>query len=480
MSRYDITNNRNNDYPPEHRRVERSSFNTGIIGSNNVSRTQSYATNWDNSGDVDDDITSNRKVNSKIEQDAVLFVRSVLSEAIVHNTSDVHFEPKRVVYKIRFRVDGILHHYVERDIEEYPAVLNAIKVLGGMHIAEHMVPQDGHIEMIQEEVDANYAMNTPQISGAQSNTQSEQITTKNPKPKQHYYDMRASVFPSVNGEAVVIRILNRESALLSTEDLGMDDESLKALNDMLMSSYGMLLITGPTGSGKTTTLYSILGELKSDEKNIITLEDPIEFHLDWLRQCEINAERGFSFEDAMASVLRQDPDILMVGEIRDPKTAEYAIKSALVGRIVGSTIHANTTIGTIARLIELGIQRSVLAHAINGIIAQRLVRKTCKYCLVEYEPPSAYLEHFGLSKDDGPFYKGKGCERCNGTGFSGRIGLFSLMLFNDDIRNLLFEKRPLVEIQEYAIKSGMKTLKMDAIGKIKTGLITIEEALRVI
>ncbi len=476
MSRYHIVNNVDGNYPPEHRRVKRSSFSVRApVDDNNIAKKE-YATDWNDSDEVGGGhVTSNEKENGKIEQDAVLFVRGVLSEAIMHNTSDVHFEPKRDVYKIRFRVDGVLHHYVERDIEEYSAVLNAIKVLGGMHIAEHMVPQDGHIEMVQEEVDANYAINMPQVAGTQPKTTTEEV-----KPKQHYYDMRASVFPSVNGEAVVIRILNRESALLSTEDLGMDDKTLSVLNDMLMGSYGMMLVTGPTGSGKTTTLYSILGELKSDEKNIIKLEDPIEFHLDWLRQCEINAKRGFSFEDAMASVLRQDPDILMVGEIRDPKTAEYAIKSALVGRIVGSTIHANTTIGTIARLIELGVQRSVIAHAINGIIAQRLVRKTCKYCLAEYEPPSSFLEHFGLGKNDGPFYKGKGCKMCNETGFSGRIGLFSLMLFNDDIRNLLFEKRPLIEIQEYAIKNGMKTLKMDAIDKIKSGLIVTEEALRVI
>lgn len=456
-------------------------FMTGVPArNNNANINENYATDWDDSDDVRDYVSSEEKESVKIQQDAVLFVRGVLSEAIMHNTSDVHFEPKRDVYKIRFRVDGVLHHYVERSIEEYSAVLNAIKVLGGMRIAEHMTPQDGHIEMMQEEVDSNYSMNMPQVVASQVGGQSENITEEKLKAKQHYYDMRASVFPSVNGEAVVIRILNRESALLSTGDLGMDEGSLKVLNNMLMGSYGMLLITGPTGSGKTTTLYSILGELKSDEKNIITLEDPIEFHLDWLRQCEINAERGFSFEEAMASVLRQDPDILMVGEIRDPKTAEYAIKSALVGRIVGSTIHANTTIGTIARLIELGIQRSVIAHAINGIIAQRLVRKTCKYCLSEYEPPSSYLSHFGLTKNDGPFYKGKGCEKCNGTGFSGRVGLFSLMLFNDDIRNLLFDKKPLVDIQEYAIKNGMKTLKTDAVDKIKSGLITIEEALRVI
>lgn len=413
------------------------------------------------------------KVEQEIHQDALLFARGVLSEAIVQGASDVHFEPKDYSYLVRFRIDGVLHQYMERSIDEYDEILNALKVLGDMDIAEHATPQDGHIELVQEEVKK---LATDEQQEEIQNTKKARGFGK----QQHYFDIRVSVFPSVNGEVVVMRILNRENALITIDGLGMDLESLGKLHEVLLTSYGMMLITGPTGSGKTTTLYSVMSELRSDEKNIITLEDPIEFHLGWLRQCEIREERGFTYEAAMASVLRQDPDVLMVGEIRDSKTAEHAVRSALVGRIVGSTIHANTAISTIARLIELGIQRSILAHTLNCIIAQRLVRKVCDYCKHEYTPSETHLKHFGLDKVKEPFFAGKGCEKCKQTGFKGRTGIFSIMVFDEAIRNMLFEERPLIEIQNYAIKNGMKTLKADAASKILSGTTTVEEASRVV
>jgi type II secretory ATPase GspE/PulE/Tfp pilus assembly ATPase PilB-like protein len=408
--------------------------------------------------------------------DAILFIRGVLNEAIVRGASDVHFEPKPDKYRIRFRVDGVLHDYVDRPPEEFALVVNSVKVLADLDIADRFLPQDGHIELVLQELDRQGlgaaqasidAATTPQGSNAGVNAS-------------HYYDIRVSVFPSVNGEVVVMRILNRENALLSVEDLGMDSDTLARLQNILLTNYGMVLITGPTGSGKTTTLYSVLRELKSDEKNIMTLEDPIEFHLDWLRQSEISEARGFTYEEAMESVLRQDPDILMVGEIRDPKTAEYAVRSALVGRIVGSTIHANTTIGTIARLLELGIPRSLLAHTINGVITQRLVRKVCIQCAEAYEPHRLHLAHFGLEGSTGPFYRGAGCDACGGSGYKGRVGLFSLLTFDDTLRTMIFDQRPLADIQEYAIKAGMKTLKMDAAEKVLAGATTVEEAVRVV
>lgn len=415
----------------------------------------------------------------EIHQDALLFARGVLSEAIRQGVSDVHFEPKDYSYLIRFRIDGVLHQYMERSIDEYETILNAVKVLGDMDIAEHSTPQDGHIELVQSEVQKTQEIN--QDGEAEIHvSQKEEQSAEEDNDKQHYFDIRVSVFPSVNGEVVVMRILNRENALISIDRLGMDIQSLRKLHEVLLSSYGMFLITGPTGSGKTTTLYSVLSELRSDEKNIITLEDPIEFHLNWLRQCEIREERGFTYESAMASVLRQDPDVLMVGEIRDPKTAEHAVRSALVGRIVGSTIHANTALSTIARLIELGVPRSIIAHTLNCIIAQRLVRRVCNYCKEEYKPSETHLKHFGLDDATGPYYKGKGCEKCKNTGFKGRTGIFSIMVFDDAIRNMLFEDIPLIEIQKYAIKNGMKTLKADAASKVISGTTTVEEATRVV
>jgi type IV pilus assembly protein PilB len=407
--------------------------------------------------------------------DSALFVRGVLNEAIRRGASDVHLEPMNEFYRIRFRVDGVLQEFTRRPGEEYEMILNTIKVLSDMDIAEHILPQDGHIELVLQQVDEHVPVQDRTSASSNAPTESE-----SPKAESRYYDIRVSVFPSVNGEVVVMRVLSRTDALLSVEELGMDTDSLQKLRQILLTSYGMILVTGPTGSGKTTTLYSILQELKSDDKNIVTLEDPIEFHLSWLRQCEIREGRGFTFERAMTSILRQDPDVLMVGEIRDPHTAEYAVRSALVGRIVGSTIHANTAIGTIARLIDLGIPRSILAHSINGIIAQRLVRKTCEHCRVEYQPLPLALAHFGLQEMPGPFYKGAGCEVCNSTGFKGRTGLFSVMVLDDTIRSLIFDQRPLAEIQDFAINQGMRTLKMDAATKILAGITTVEEAARVV
>jgi len=414
------------------------------------------------------------QVSEEGHHDAVLFIRGVLNEAISRGSSDIHFEPKTDHYRIRFRVDGVLHDYVDRPGDEYSSIVNAVKVLSDMDIAEKVLPQDGHLELVLQEVDRKGV-------AVEKDASHIPVSSENKGPnKDHYYDIRVSVFPSVNGEVIVMRILNRESALLSIEDLGMDDKQLARLREVLLTSYGMILITGPTGSGKTTSLYSVMSELKSDEKNIMTLEDPIEFHLEWLRQSEICEPRGFTYEEAMSSVLRQDPDVLMVGEIRDPKTAEYAVRSALIGRIVGSTIHANTTIGTIARLLELGIPRSLLAHTLNAVIAQRLVRRVCQNCMGEYEPSKLHLAHFGLEDATGPFYRGCGCDQCEGTGFKGRTGLFSLMAFDDDLRALIYDQRPLAEIQNYAIEHGMKTLKMDAAEKILANEITVEEAARVV
>jgi len=416
-----------------------------------------------------------------VHQDAVVFVRGLLNEAIARNASDLHIEPETDDYRVRFRVDGVLREYTRRPVEEYQAVLNSVKVLADLDIAIHHLPQDGHIELVQQE-----KQTTPETGKAafvpnrQYGEETGQSDSTEPEAHQHFFDIRVSVFPSVNGEVLVMRILNRSNALRTVEELGMEPMLLEQLRQLLLSSFGMMLVTGPTGSGKTTTLYSILSELKSDEKNIITLEDPIEFHLDWMRQCEINDERDFTFERAMSSVLRQDPDVLMVGEIRDPATAEYAVRSALVGRIVGSTIHANTAIGTIARLLELGIPRSILAHSINGIIAQRLVRRVCENCKELYTPSKMHLAHLGLAESQGPFFRGRGCSACDNTGFRGRTGLFSVMLFTDELRALIFDQAALAEVQTFAIERGMRTLKMDAAAKVLAGITSIEEAVRTV
>ncbi len=415
---------------------------------------------------------SDPAVHPELHHDAVLFVRGILNEAIHQGASDIHFEPRRNEYRLRFRIDGVLRDFTQRPIDEYSLTVNAVKVLADLDIAEHALPQDGHLELVIQQIDQN------SVVGRGSRGTPARPPT--PIAEDNYFDVRVSVFPSVNGEVIVMRVLSRASALLSVKDLGMDDASLARLQKILLASYGMILVTGPTGSGKTTTLYSLLSELKSAEKNIITLEDPIEFHLDWMRQCEIREQRGFTFERAMSSVLRQDPDVLMVGEIRDAATAEYAVRSALVGHLVGSTIHANTTVGTIARLLDLGITRSLLAHSIQGIVAQRLVRKVCAYCKESYQPSELHLNHFGLTSAQGPFSRGRGCEKCGNTGFKGRVGIFSVMLFTDEIRSMIFDQKSLVEVQTLAIEQGMRTLKTDAALKILAGITTVEEAVHVV
>ncbi len=399
-------------------------------------------------------------------QYVTLFIRDTLNEAITQGASDVHFEPRSDCFLIRFRIDGVLTEYARLPFVQYQKILNTIKVLSDVDISEHALPQDGHIELSVQQVVSESTFSAEENAPSQDQT--------------HFFDIRVSTFPSVNGEVIVMRILNRSGALLSLEELGMDDASLAVMRDILSLSYGMMLITGPTGSGKTTTLYALLRELKSEERNIITLEDPIEFHLDWLRQCEIREQRGFTFERAMASVLRQDPDVLMLGEIRGAETAEQAMRSALVGRIVCSTIHANTAVGAIARLVDLGVSRSILAHALHGIIAQRLVRKTCDQCKETYTPEPTNLAHFGLTPEHGPFYRGKGCSACSNTGHKGRIGIFSVMPVDATIQSMIFDQKPLAEIQDVAIQRGMKTLKMDAAVKIRAGLVSVEEAVRVL
>lgn len=393
------------------------------------------------------------------------FLQEVFNMAVTVGASDVHFEPRGDVFRVRFRIDGVLVDQFTKPSKEYDSVLNTLKVLASLDIAVHQVPQDGHFELQVEQHDP-VLMPDAEAAGHNDKTQG-------------MVDIRISVFPTINGQVIVLRLLNRSGALLPLESLGMDALTIERIRGILLLSYGMMLITGPAGSGKTTTLYSMLQELRSEEKNIVTLEDPVEFHLDWMRQSEIHPERDFTYERAMSSILRQDPDVLMVGEIRDPHTAEYAVRSALVGRIVGSTIHANNTVGTIARLLELGIPRSILAYALNGVIAQRLVRMICQNCKQQYQPNPLFLTRFNFPLQT-IFYKGQGCEQCHDTGYRGRMGIFSVLTFTDELRTMIIEQKPLDELQDRAVALGMKTLVQDAEVKILAGLTTVEEAIKVV
>jgi len=293
--------------------------------------------------------------------------------------------------------------------------------------------------------------------------------------------LRVSLFPTLDGEAIVLRLLNQENMLLPINALGMDDATLARFKKLIAKDYGMVLITGPAGAGKTTTLYSLLQTLRAKEKNIVTLEDPVEVRLDDIRQSQIFSDHGLTFASGMRSILRQDPDVIMVGEIRDPDTAENAVRASLTGRVVLSTIHANTTLGTIPRLLDMNIERSLIAYALNGVVAQRLVRKVCPDCHITYTPHPEFLSYFNIADPSQyTFIKGAGCDNCRHTGFKGRTGLFEVLNFDDALQTLIIEKVSLKALEEHIAQSAMKTLKQDGLEKALAGITTLEEVGKVV
>lgn len=393
------------------------------------------------------------------------FIHALMDAAIAERASDIHIEPLSREIRIRFRIDGRLLEKETRPFHELEPVLNRIKVMANLDITTHNIPQDGHLEV-----------EIPDIKLGQHDDPNFDTHDQ----RKRILDVRISIFPTVNGETAVMRLLNRAEMLIPLHELGFDPKSMQTMRKLITKSYGMLLITGPAGSGKTTTLYSILREIRSKEKNIMTLEDPVEYYLDDIRQSNVNpAGQGLTFESGMRSVLRQDPDIVMIGEIRDKDTAEYAIRAALTGRIMFSTVHSNTAIGTVARLIDMQIERSLIAYALNGVVAQRLVGKVCDSCKKEYTPDPALLHFLGMDDVKARFVKGAGCDICHGSGFRGRIGLFEVLEFDNNIRSLIVEGVPMNKLQEYIDQMGFKTIRQDATEKIIAGFTTVEEAVKV-
>lgn len=428
------------------------------------------------------------------------FIIGVLTRAVAETASDVHIEPHLGNVRIRFRIDGILQNRGTLPIEGLERIIIKMKVMSNLDIAGHATPKDGHFQFAVQLPRETYEKKKEKkpetllsdiTSRLFAKSSYEKIREKE-KVAPHMaeaiimdvgkrpLDVRVSIFPTINGEAAVLRILNRDEMLISLKDLGMTDNIFLTVKKMIVRPYGMLLTTGPAGAGKTTTLYAILREIKSDEKNIITLEDPVELLLEGVRQVQINPEQGFGFAQGMRSILRQDPDAMMIGEIRDGETAENAIRSSLAGKIVFSTIHANTVIGTIARLLDMGVERSLIAYSLNGVISQRLVRKVCPDCKIVYSPTTEYLKYFGLENTPSKFVRGQGCDKCQKTGYKGRVGIFEVFEFDNGLRTLIVEKAPLRSLEEYVEKAGMKTLKQDAVEKILAGITTAEEASRVV
>jgi len=375
----------------------------------------------------------------------VQYVNSLLIQAINNNASDIHLKPKQNKAELSFRIDGVLYRRDPPPKSMLAAIATRIKILSSLDIAESRRPQDGRFKI--------------QIG-------------------QNEVDLRTSCFPTLYGESIVMRVLNTTSQLLELELLGFSENDLVKYKN-LHHSYGLILITGPTGSGKTTTLYSSLNEIKSDEKNMVTLEDPVEYRLPFLDQSQINPAIGFDFAQGLRSMVRQDPDIIMVGEIRDKETAEVAIHAALTGHLVLSTLHTNDAASATVRLINMGVEPFLITSSLLGILAQRLIRCICNHCRKEYLVKEDILEKLSLSTDEIRYYKGTACPKCLNSGYKGRLGIFELLIIDDPIRNLILSRASSTEIKTLAINNGMKTLRESGIDKIKAGITTPEEVLRV-
>ena len=379
------------------------------------------------------------------ETPVIKLVNMLIMQAVRDRASDIHMEPAKDVLRIRYRIDGVLHEIATSPIELHPAVTSRVKILSRMDIAEKRVPQDGRFQM---------------------KTEGKEI------------DLRVSTFPTVYGENVVMRLLDRQSVLLGFEELGFAGAMLKEYQTLIRRPYGIILVTGPTGSGKTTTLYSTLQTINTIEKNIITIEDPVEYHLELIRQCHVNPKIGLTFASGLRSILRQDPDIVMVGEIRDLETAEIAIHAALTGHLVFSTLHTNDAPSAVTRLVDMGIEPFLISSSVMGVLAQRLVRVICSRCKFPYTPASDLLKMMALPPDT-LLYKGKGCTHCKNTGYRGRIAIFQLMVMTPGIRDMVLKNASGDVIRQEAQKTGMRTLRDDGLDKACQGLTTLEEALRV-
>lgn len=393
-----------------------------------------------------DEENDNIKLENIDNAPIVKLVNSIISEAVKMRASDIHIEPFEDDLRVRYRIDGDLQEIMKLSIKSHPPIVTRIKIMGKMDIAEKRIPQDGRVEFI---------VNEKQI------------------------DMRLSTLPTVYGEKVVIRLLDRDSFLFSKEDLGFNKENLKQFNKILRQPYGIILVTGPTGSGKTTTLYAVLKELNTIDKNIITVEDPVEYKLDGINQVQVNNKAGLTFANGLRSILRQDPDIIMVGEIRDSETAEIAVRAAITGHLVLSTLHTNDTASTIARLIDMGIEPYMISSSVVGIISQRLVKKLCDNCKIPYRANDLEKKLLGKEENENiTLYKPGLCNKCV-NGYKGRTGIQEVMPINEEIRRLISDSATTDEIKNEAVLQGMLTLEENCKDLVLNGTTTIDEMIRV-
>ena len=379
----------------------------------------------------------------------IKLVNLILNEAIKRKASDIHLEPYEKIFRVRFRTDGVLQEFMKPPMKLKNAIISRAKIMAKLDIAERRLPQDGRIKM------------------------------KFGKDKE--MDFRVSVLPTLYGEKVVMRLLDKSNLQLDMTKLGFEEKPLKEFKEAIHKPFGMVLVTGPTGSGKTTTLYSALAELNQISENISTAEDPVEFNLMGINQVQMHEEIGLTFASSLRSFLRQDPDIIMVGEVRDFETAEISIKAALTGHLVLSTLHTNDAPSTVNRLLNMGIEPFLVASSVNLIAAQRLARMICEYCKQPIQVSPQMLLNLGVLPDEiSGFvcYKGTGCGRCSNTGYKGRIALYEVMPIRDEIRELILQGASAMEIKREAMRLGMKTLRQTALTKLREGTTTVEEVLR--
>ncbi len=382
------------------------------------------------------------------EAPVIRLVNQILSRAVEQRASDVHVEPFESDLQVRFRIDGVLHNIDPPPRKLMAAIISRIKLMAKLNIAERRLPQDGRIKL--------------RLVGRE-------------------IDLRVSTLPTLYGESVVMRILDRSNVMVNLESLGFQSDTLESFEGMIVQPYGLILVTGPTGSGKTTTLYGALDKINSPDKKIITIEDPVEYQLRGVNQIHVKSQIGLTFASGLRSIVRQDPDVIMVGEIRDSETAEIAIQAALTGHLVFSTLHTNDSAGAVSRLLEMGVEDYLLASSLLGVLAQRLVRTLCPHCRKPTSTTAELAKELGLGSNGGEaqVYDAEGCEECAGTGFRGREGIYELLVVDESIRKLIVSRSSADRIKADAVSNGMRTLREDAWIKVRGAETSVGEVLRV-
>ncbi len=399
-------------------------------------------------GDEDPSVEQLRALTE--EAPVVKLVNFIIAEAIKQGASDIHVEPQRNKVWVRFRVDGVLRDVMSPPKHLRAALASRLKVMADMDIAERRKPQDGRVNLVADG---------------------------------RGVDLRVSTLPTMHGEKIVMRVLDQSAASIGLSRLGFQSETLRLWEGAVEKPYGMLLVTGPTGSGKTTTLYATLSKINTLDRNIVTVEDPVEYQLARINQVQVNPKAGLTFASGLRSILRQDPDIVMVGEIRDRETAEIAVQAALTGHLVLSTLHTNDAAGAVTRLVDMGVEPFLISSSVIAVVAQRLARAICPRCKVAYSPPAEALGRLGLearAESGVVFYRGRGCDNCRGGGYRGRIGIFELLVLSDTVREMVVARAPAPEIKAQAVREGMRTLRDDGMEKVLAGVSTIDEILRVV